>query len=547
MNSRKLIKSKKGEEPAATSAGLIILIVAGLIIFYLLMVSPSERLRLLEGDSSFEGDGTISQGGSQSRFLIEENIGEIGKSPYSTKDHEMSAITISTTTDAQTVFEKSSIYVRNSAFTKSFPELVFDTNPELSKNLKLSFNVEKADGILTVYLNDNEIFTGRIRYTSPPAIELPQRYLEEENNLVFYLNRPSWAFWRIEEYELRDIKILGEITDVSKDSAQVDFAITDFDYDNLETTKLYFYPECLTTQVGKLDIHFNNIKVYSAIPDCGAINRIILEPTDFIIGRNTLNFGTQSGTYIVDQIKVRTDLKEQIYPTYYFDLERKYFYNADSNNNDDEDEEYKYFCDNDGTSILLRYEEDIEETGWECDTNENCLGNFEYYPSDKTENTILNILCEELDDDEYKYSCDDNERSILFKYEDDLENTGWNCQSGKICKGNYKIYDRERLKDIVREDICEYQDEEDIEEGFSEANAELKTNYDIEVIFRFPNNDFKELTIWTNGYKKLISTRDNDYSFFIDNYVYPGSNSIEIVPRTDNIKVSYMKVELKEN
>lgn len=548
MNSKALIKSKKGDEPGAANAGIVILIVATLIIFYLLMVSPSERLKLLEGGSSLEGGGgTFSPGASSKQdLLIQENIGKIEKSPYSQRDHEMSAVTISTSTDAQTIFEKSSLYVRNSIFTKSFPEIAFDTNPNLAKDLRLSFNVEKADGILMIYLNGNEVFTGQIKYTSPPAIELSQRYLEDENNLVFYLYRPTWAFWRINEYELKNVKVFGEITDISRDSAQVDFAITNFDYENLETTKLYFYPECITTQVGKLDIYFNTIKVYSAIPDCSAINRIILEPTDFNIGRNTLNFQTHSGTYIIDQIKVRTTLKEQVYPVYYFDLEKKYFYDTDGTE-DDDDEDYKYFCDDDGASILLRYEGDVEETGWECDDDENCLGNFEYYPNDKTENTIVNKLCEELDDDEYKYSCDDDERSILFKYEEDLEDTGWNCQSGKKCKGNYKIYDRERLKEIVREDICEYQDDEDDDEGFSEDDAELRDGYDVEVTLRFPDNDFKELTVWTNGYRKLVSTRDNDYSFYIDDYVYPGSNSIELVPETDNVRVSYIKVELKED
>ncbi len=546
MNSKILMKSKKGDEPGAANAGIVVLIIAALIIFYLLMVSPSERVRLLDGDPTLEGDGTISSGSSSiEELLIQENIGKIEKSPYSEKDHEMSAVTISTQTDAQTIFEKSSLYIRNSVFTKNFPEIAFDTDPDLSKNVKLSFNTEKAEGVLMIYLNGNEIFTGQIKYTSPPAIELPQRYLEDENNLVFYLYRPSWAFWRISEYELRDVKILGEVTDVSRDTAEIDFAITDFDYENLETTKLYFYPECVTTEVGRLNLYFNGINVYSAIPDCGAVNRIILEPTDFKIGRNRINLQTNSGTYIIDQIKVRTTLKEQVYPVYYFDLERKYFYDTSGYETED-DEDYKYFCDDDGTSILLRYDGDVEETGWECDDDENCLGNFQYYTDDKSENTVVNKLCEELDDDEYKYSCDDDEKSILFKYEDELEDTGWNCPSGKKCKGNYEVYDRERLDEIVKEDICEYQDDNE-DYGFSEDEAELRDGYNIEVTLRFPDNDFKELTVWINGYRKLVSTRDNDYSFYIDDYIYPGSNSIELVPKTDNIRISHVKVELKED
>jgi hypothetical protein len=540
----KIRKSRKAVEPTASSSAVIILIVAALIIGYLLAISPSERQTLLDGDPSLK-DNTVTfnnPASTEQTQLLRENIGKLIKSGSAEKDYEMSALTVSTSTNAEAVVEQSSLYVRNSAFTKNFPELNFDLDPLNTNNLKLSFNTETAKGILMIYLNGNEIFAGQIKYTSPPAIEIPTKYIEEENILLFYLNRPSWAFWRIEEYELRDVKIFGDVTDISKDSAQTEFAITNSDYDLIESSKLYFFPECNLAKAGKLSIYLNKLKIYSALPDCGVINHIILDTSILESGRNSLSFSTEAGTYLLDQIKVRADFEDTTYPVYYFDLKDKLFFDADIE--DDDDEDYKYFCDDDGEGILLRYYGETEETGWVCDEYENCLGNFEYYAEEKSKSIIVNKLCEELNDDEYKYLCDEDDKTILFKYEDELEDTGWNCLSGKTCEDELKIYDREKIKEIVLDDLCYYKDDysDDDDEDYK-----LRTDYDVKVYMRFPDTDFKEITVWVNGYRKIVSTHDTEYSFYIDDYVFPGSNAIELEPETNDVRISELKIELLDN
>jgi len=552
MNTNIFRRSKKGDEPGAGNSAVVLIIIAGVIIAYLLFISPSERAKLLEGDSSLQQGNTFTTlSEADKELLIQESIGKITKSPYTEKIHSMSAVTISTQTNAQAIQEKSSLYIRNAIFTKNFPELAFDLNPNLADNLKLSFNVAKAKGLLMIYVNGNEIFAGRIEYTTPPAIEIPKRYLQEENNLVFYLDRPSWAFWRVEEYELKNVKIFGDITDTSKDSAQVSFALTDFEKENLETSKLYFFPECSITEVGKLSVHLNDNKIYSAIPDCGIINFMILDIGDIEQGRNTLSFNADAGTYLIDQIKVKTTLEDQVYPVYYFDLKHKYFYDEVD---DEDDEDYKYFCDDNGYDIILRYDRDTEETNWECDDEENCLGQFVYYGAEKSESKVVNKLCDDLDDDEFEYFCDDDDKSILFRYDtgnegthditDEYEDTGWNCASGKTCKDKSEIYDREKLEDIVKDDLC-YYDDNDEDNYIGDYN--LRSDYDIKVSLRFPDNDFKELTVWVNGYRKSVSTMDSNYDFYIDDYVYPGSNSVELVPETDNVRISDLKIEIEED
>ncbi len=543
MRSKIISKSKKGDEPAAGSSAVMLVIIAAIIIFYLLSVPPVERQRLLDGDDIDDDNGGTLTGSStfETETLIKENIGRLVKMPFSEKNHEMSAVTVSTQINAEVISNKNSLYIRNSIFTKKFPTIEFEIDPDHSNNLKLSFNVETASGVLMLYLNGQEIFAGEMKYTSPPAIELPSSALKEDNTLLFYLYRPTWAFWRINEYQLVDVNILGEIEDISKDSASIDFAITDVEYVNIDQATFFFIPDCTINDVGKLNVYLNNRKIYSAVPDCGVQNYVILDTFDISSGKNTLGFKTDKGTYLIDQPRVKTKLKDQIFPVYYFDLEDKYFYEEEEDN---DEADYKYFCGIDEASIYLEHEGESIDTEIDCDNDEDCNGNFRRYYNPKTDSTVRNALCEELDDDEFKYFCDEDDRSILIKTEDIVDDTGWNCNSGKTCEGNYELYNSIQLESMVKDEICEY-DEDTGNDYFGEA--ELQGKYNVDVRLRFNNNDYKELTVWINGYRKHVSTRDSLYEFNIDTYVFPGSNSVELVPDTADISITELRVELAEN
>ncbi len=542
MRSKIISKSKKGDEPSAGSSAVMLAIIAAIIVLYLLSVPPAERQKLLDGDSIDDNGVTATSGTTfETETLIRENIGRLVTMPFSEKNHDMSAVTVSTQTNAEVIINKNSLYIRNSIFTKKFPTIEFEIDPDHSDNLKLSFNIEKASGVLMIYLNGQEIFAGEMKYTSPPAIELPSSALKEDNTLLFYLYRPTWAFWRINEYQLLDVNILGEIEDISNSAANIGFAITDIEYANIDQATLFFIPDCTISEVGKLNVYLNNRKVYSAIPDCGVQNYIILDTFDINSGKNSIGFRTEKGSYLIDQPRVKTKLKDQIFPVYYFDLKDKYFYEEEDN---DDEADYKYFCGIDEVSIYLEHEGESIDTEIDCDDDEDCNGNFRRYYNPKADSTVRNALCEELDDDEFKYFCDEDDRSILMKTEDVVEDTGWNCNSGRTCEGNYELYSSIQLESMVKDEICEY-DEDTGNDYFGEA--ELKGKYNVDVTVRFNNNDYKELTVWVNGYRKHISTRDSLYDFNINAYVFPGSNSIELVPDTSDISITELRVELAEN
>ncbi len=403
---KKILKSRKGNEPSAANAGVVVILIAGLIIFYLLWISPVDRANLLgENTTDSDGDGIIDSD-SDYELLLQENIGRLTKLPYSERNHDLSALSVSTKTSAQEIKHFDNLYVRNSVFTKKFPEIRFTIDESITKNLKLSFNLEKSAGILMIYLNGNEIFAGEMIQQSPPALMLPEEYLQDINTLTFYLYRPSWAFWQINEYMMNNVNILGDVTDFSNTAGEVDFQISNIEFDNIDEATFFFFPECELDKVGKLTITLNNQKIYSAVPDCGIQNYVVLNPYDLQSSKNTLGFKTEKGYYLIDQIRVKTELKDQIFPVYYFDLDEEYF-----------------------------------------------------------------------EDDTY-------------------------------------------------------------------GNPELKEKYyDVNVTIRFVNNDWKNLKLWINGFQRQISSHEIVYELNLDSFVVPKSNSIELIPVSEDISVAEIKVE----
>ena len=78
--------------------------------------------------------------------------------------------------------------------------------------------------------------------------------------------------------------------------------------------------DCNPAEVGLLNVFVNGHEVFSGIPDCGASSRPIpIEGALLTSGENSVVFKTNKGNYLIDQIKVKTELKESDSIVYYFE------------------------------------------------------------------------------------------------------------------------------------------------------------------------------------------------------------------------------------
>ena len=147
---------------------------------------------------------------------------------------------------------------------------------------------------------------------------LPPALLNQENVLTFTVDNPGFAFWTSNAYRLENLQVIGTVVDNTRQSATQSFFITQKEKENLERVNLKLFPDCNPSASGILTLHINDRAIFSGIPDCGILNRYEFDPATLTPGENTFSVKADTGSYLLDQIVIVTELTAPDYPTYYF-------------------------------------------------------------------------------------------------------------------------------------------------------------------------------------------------------------------------------------
>ncbi|MFH1649349.1 MAG: hypothetical protein ABIA93_02280 [Candidatus Woesearchaeota archaeon] len=271
----------------AGSAAVLILIVSAALVFYILLLSPEDRASLLDDTgTSTTCQGTNCQQQPNTILLLSQNIGRIEVSGPDGVSHTIPSFTVETKTDARELKRVPALRIERSAFSQKEQRVEFQIDKEFTDNALLSFTAPTREGQLIIVLNGIEIYHAPITEESPQPIQLPKESLVYTNELVFRVTSPGLAFWKKNVMDLRNVLISGIVTDISQHQSQNQVALSDTEYQNLDTAKLQFVPNCDSRNAGRLAVLINNQLVYSAKPDCGSVSS-----TD--IGKDLLKPGTK--------------------------------------------------------------------------------------------------------------------------------------------------------------------------------------------------------------------------------------------------------------
>jgi len=320
------MNNKKAQGTNAASATGFIALVVGLIILYVIFLPPEERAELLgENKTVEEEDEGISEGEEESILLL-EYPGRLDYLKEKEYEHDISPFYLYKTINAQELDTINPFIIRHGLFDEAKKEVPFRISDlKNTENVLLSFTAKQHKGILTIKLNDVNIFESEITTSNPKPIILKKDYLEGNNILEFSVSGTGIRFWSTNVYSLDDIKIVGDVADISKQESKNIFFISENEKLNLERAKLRFLPQCKPEDAGKLDVLINYQEVFSGIPDCGGINVYSFSTNVLHKGDNNIVFKTDKGSYLIEQIKVQTSLRELTYPTYYFEVNETAF------------------------------------------------------------------------------------------------------------------------------------------------------------------------------------------------------------------------------
>ncbi|MEM4239944.1 MAG: hypothetical protein QXK08_02030 [Candidatus Woesearchaeota archaeon] len=294
-------RAQAGGGAAATLIGIIAL----LLIFYILFLPPEERKELLKEEEEILPPGIVPEGGEIIFKAAPGRLTYVGQTEF---EHVLPNLMLSEERQAKVLAETAPFVIKKGWFKKQFKNIsAYLPNLETVDNVFISFQTPVRRGRLKILFNGAPVFEGTINVQNPPPVPVPKSLLKAENNIEFQV----WGFGLIfsREYDIEDVKVIGEITDVKKQEASNSFGLPETEYSNIESAYLAFFPICDQNTVGVLDIMLNNKVIYSAVPVCDSPAREDLFKEDFAAGKNTLGFKLRAGTARIEQIKVKTFVK----------------------------------------------------------------------------------------------------------------------------------------------------------------------------------------------------------------------------------------------
>jgi hypothetical protein len=315
------MKPKRGQ--SGMNAAILVAIIAGIMILYIIFISPEEREKILVENEENGGHTTSRDNIS----LLSETIGTldlIGK----LDDRDIPNIYLIESVNSKELDSINPVYVRNGWFDKRIKQVTFYIdNLEDTDNIVLSFTAPKRKGILTIKLNDNVIFDYDVQSLNVEPIKLPKNILKNENILEFSVSGVGMAFWSTNEYDLENIKVIGDITDKSRQESRNTFSLTGAQYKNIKQATIKFIPYCSrASEVGMLNVYINNRNIFSAVPVCEDLVKQDVPLSVLNEGENNVVFKTDKGSYSIEQIKIEmAPIEKKSYLAYYFDINSTVF------------------------------------------------------------------------------------------------------------------------------------------------------------------------------------------------------------------------------
>ncbi|MBS3103009.1 hypothetical protein J4458_06230 [Candidatus Woesearchaeota archaeon] len=297
------------------NAAVLVAIIAGLIILYILFLPSVEREELLEGEVK-----KSKAASEEENILLKEFPGRLDIIK-DIEDKTIPNVFLFETTNAKELERINPFIVRSGWFDKKAREASFKIDDsENIDNVLLSFAAKKHKGILTIKLNGEVIFENEVLSETVEPIRLKRSLLKADNALEFSVSSVGIKFWSTNEYSLENVRVIGDLTDRSRQEALNVFSLKGEEFFNIEKATLKFVPYCKGIDVGVLEVSINSKNVFSAVPVCEDAYRQVVPTGVFEVGSNNIIFKTNRGSYSVEQIKLEFEAKETKTKVFFFEI-----------------------------------------------------------------------------------------------------------------------------------------------------------------------------------------------------------------------------------
>jgi len=307
-----MFPSRKGQ----TGAAILIALIAALIILYILFLPPAERAALLGEPSGTPG----APGGptDPTAIIYSSPVGLVTAPVNPSIIHELPTVTVRTIEEGSILFRRDTVIVENNVFEKKPLEATFTADPSRTRNAYLSMNVAgSTGGRIVVTLNGEEIYNQYPQSRTVPPITLTS--LAQTNIIEIHTSSVGFAFWKTNRISLSDVRVTGDVTDLSDASVAQRFTIGTEELRAMQTSLLSFVPIC--NREGSILLTINGAEIYSGRPDCQTLNTLEIAPTRLVAGENTLRYTTTNADILLDRGRITTTAMPQANKQFSFTID----------------------------------------------------------------------------------------------------------------------------------------------------------------------------------------------------------------------------------
>lgn len=323
----------KNKAQGGLNAAILVAIIAGLIILYIVFLPSSEREKIVQ-----EKPTKTTTTEEESNVLLKAFPGTLSTSSSLEDEKSLPNIFLVETTNSKELERINPFIIRNGWFDKKSKKIDFTLeDPDNTDNVAASFTAKKRKGILTIKLNGVNVFENEITSEIIEPVKLDKKLLQKTNSLEFSVYSVGFKFWTTNEYSFENVKIIGDITDTSKQESTNIFTLSDSEFSSMDKATLKFTPYCgNVNELGALDIFINNKKLFSSVPVCDNAYKQSIPKSALNEGENNIVFKTSKGSYSVEQVRIALEFKEPTVKTYFFEIDSGTFRQI---RNDDKDVE----------------------------------------------------------------------------------------------------------------------------------------------------------------------------------------------------------------
>tara|TARA_Y100000310_G_scaffold164768_1_gene164536 strand:+ start:3371 stop:4576 length:1206 start_codon:yes stop_codon:yes gene_type:complete len=318
------MRYRKRAQATGGNAAILISLIAVAIILYMIFLPTSEREKILLNESELDDNGKSNEIVRGREILLKEFPGTISAVEGVEDEKDLPNVFLLETKNAAELTTINPFIVTASSFNEKTRTEEFKIEDlDNTENVVLSFNVNEREGILAISLNDKIIFENELTSFIVEPVKLSKSDLQEDNVLVFSVDKPGANVFKTNKYSLENIKIVGDITDKSQQESRNLFVLTDSEFDNIEKAELKFIPYCSGVRnVGKLMVEVNNREVFSAIPVCDDPYKQVVPTGVLREGDNSVVFRTEKGSYSVEQVLFNLEFEDARVTPYFFELDQ---------------------------------------------------------------------------------------------------------------------------------------------------------------------------------------------------------------------------------